>query len=202
MHNLERRYLPAELRADASNPRRLTGYAVVWGARSGDLGGFVETFAVGAFADHLKDGADVRALVNHDTAKVIGRQSAGTLTIQEDSYGLRFQIDVAETSYGDDILASVKRGDVTGMSFGFSVVEDAFSAEDNGVLRTVRTAKLYEVSPVTFPAYEASSVLNRSSDLCRERAKAAQPFSEMRRILLRLKKYELTTKENEPPLSK
>lgn len=163
---------------DGTNSRRITGYAVVWNARSSDLGGFVETFAPHAFRDFFSSGkADVRGFVNHDTAKIIGRQSANTIRLYEDDKGVRFEIDVAETSYGDDLLESVRRGDITGMSFGFRLAKNGAKYDRSGgaVLRTVTAAEMNEISPVTFPAYEASSVLNRCAPEIAEELKAFQP---------------------------
>lgn len=166
---MELRYLPAaEIRFDESRPRRLSGYAVIWGARSVDLGGFVEQFAKGAFRSSLADpSTDVRALINHNQGQIIARQSAGTLILREDDIGLSFEIpEVPDTTYGNDLLTNVRNGNITGMSFGFNVAKDGaeYDRSQRPVLRTVKAAGLLEISPVTFPAYEASRVFNRSVD--------------------------------------
>lgn len=171
--NKELRFIEAApIGIDPKNERRLQGYAVVWNSISKDLGGFVERFQPDAFSEFLGSGkADVRAFVNHDTAKIIGRQSAGTLSLSEDDKGLRFAIDVANTTHGNDVLESVKRGDISGMSFGFSVAKNGvrYDRQQEGpTLRTVQRASLLEVSPVTFPAYEATSVFNRSEQVAEE----------------------------------
>ena len=165
----ELRYIPldlAQLRLDNANPRRLVGYAVVWNSLSVDLGGFREMFAPGAFKEILADPTtDVLALINHDTSALpIGRQSAGTLRLWEDDYGLAFQIDVPNSR--DDLLEAVARGDVKGMSFAFIASKEHISYDRSQTppVRTVKKAeRLFEVSPVSMPAYEATSVLNRTA---------------------------------------
>ena len=86
-----------------------------------DLGGFVEVIGPGR-STHAEDGFDVRALVDHDAAKVLGRTNAGTLRLAKDAHGLRVEIDLPATTYGNDVLESVSRRDVSGMSFSFAVV--------------------------------------------------------------------------------
>jgi len=165
---LERRFVKGlELReADkASGDGRiatLVGYAAVFDSLSEDLGGFREFIRKGAFSASLARGDDIRALVGHDTTLIIGRRSAGTLTIAEDDRGLRVEIAVPDTSAGRDLVVSVKRGDLTGMSFGFSTVDDEWTrlSKDGDVVyrRELITLDLFEVSAVAFPAYAETSV--------------------------------------------
>ena len=122
----------AELRAADDQPDRLTGYAAVFNSLSEDLGGFRERIAPGAFKRTLNDNADVLALVGHKRDLPLGRTASGTLTLAEDDRGLRIAIDLPDTSYARDLRASVKRRDITGMSFGFSVAEDGRTLAQGG----------------------------------------------------------------------
>jgi HK97 family phage prohead protease len=122
MENVEERRAFAECRAEASdNGRKIRGYAIVFNSVSVDRGGFREIIAPEAVDRTLSEGLDVRALADHDSAKVIGRTRAGTLRLRKDSRGLMVEIEPdTEISYAKDIMRSVARGDVSGMSFGFA----------------------------------------------------------------------------------
>lgn len=152
--------MAGELRA-AGDSRTVSGYAVKWDSLSEDLGGFRERFETGAFAQSVKDG-DVRGLLNHNPAQVLARTTNGTLRIEEDKTGLRFDMDVAKTSVGDDTLELVRRGDITQMSFGFAAINDRWEMDDEQEIRTVTEARLFDVSPVAFPAYPDTEVAKRS----------------------------------------
>lgn len=165
---LERRFCTMEMRAgdEGSGPATLRGYAAVFETLSAVIWGFREKIAPGAFADGLAAGDDVRALWNHNTDYVLGRTKNGTLSLSEDETGLAFELTPPETQLARDLVASVARGDVDQMSFGFVVLEDDWSMDDNDqVIRTLRKIKLYEISPVTFPAYQATSVGLRGEEL-------------------------------------
>jgi HK97 family phage prohead protease len=157
---MERRVIAAEMevRAGAEDtPPQIVGYAAVFNSLSQVLWGFREKIAPGAFGASLAD--DVRALWNHDTAYVLGRTAAGTLRLSEDAKGLRVEIDPPETALAASFVESIRRGDVSQMSFGFSVLEDTWDEDDQGqMIRTLLKVKLYEVSPVTFPAYTETEV--------------------------------------------
>ena len=136
----------------------ITGYAAVFGEMSMDLGGFREIIEPGAFAGAQE--MDVRALWNHDASRVLGRTRAGTLRLAEDAHGLRVEIDVPDTTTGQDALESIQRGDVDQMSFGFRVPEGGDDWE--GRTRRLKRVELFDVSPVTYPAYPQTSVQVRS----------------------------------------
>lgn len=163
---MERRFFPTELRAEGSEGERTTlaGYAAVFDQLSVVLYGmFRERIARGAFAGALS--GDVRALWNHDTNLPLGRTKAGTLRLEEDAHGLRVEIDPPTTQAGRDALVSVQRGDVDQMSFAFDVLEDEWDQDESGTLiRTLRKVVLYEVSPVTFPAYPQTTVAARAGE--------------------------------------
>lgn len=139
--------------------KKLVGYVVQWNKESETLWGeFVERFAPNAFTDSLKTGKDVRALFEHDHTKLLGRTSSGTLKLAEDTIGLRFELIPPDTQLGKDLLVSVERGDISGMSFGFRTIKNEwdFSVEPN--LRTVQQAELVEITVTSIPAYPDSSL--------------------------------------------
>lgn len=145
----------------------MEGYAANFNSLSEDLGGFRELLMPGCFADALKT-SDIRALFNHDPNYVLGRNMAGTLRITEDEKGLRFEIDPPDTTYSRDLQVSMGRGDISQCSFGFRIAEngDAWRKEPDGTyLRTIlKVDRLYDVSPVTYPAYASTSCTVRSFD--------------------------------------
>lgn len=137
----------------------VAGYAAVFDQWSENLGGFVERIERGFFEPVLE--SDVRALWQHDPLYVLGRTTNGTLRLAEDASGLWVEIRPPESQWASDALISLRRGDVTGMSFAFKVAEDRWQSE-SGAGPAERTlllaAALYDVSPVTFPAYAQTSV--------------------------------------------
>jgi uncharacterized protein len=146
-----------ELREDGDG-RTLVGYAALFNSRSENLGGFTEIIAPGAFGRSLKSRNDVKLLWNHDTSAVLGSTRAGTLTLTEDDKGLRVEASLPNTSYGNDARELIRRKDVTGFSFGFSMPGkggDEWNAE--GTERTLRSVRLHEVSLTPFPAYTATN---------------------------------------------
>lgn len=162
---MERRYFAFELRAEGDGAApKLTGYAAVFEQLSLVLYSmFREKIARGAFASTLGD--DIRALWNHDTNSPLGRTKAGTLRLDEDAHGLRVEIDPPDTQAGRDAVASIKRGDVDSMSFGFDVLGDEWDQDEDGqLIRTLTKIKLYEVSPVVFPAYPQTTVSARTGE--------------------------------------
>jgi HK97 family phage prohead protease len=151
-----------ECRVDLLEDRKIRGYALVFNKPSLDLGGFREVILPDAVDRTLREGLDVRALVDHDTSKVLGRMKAGTLILRKTSTGLQVEIDPPNTSAARDILESVNRGDVSGMSFGFRVLEDDWRMDEGLPLREVMDMRISEVSVVTFPAYPDTSVSLRA----------------------------------------
>lgn len=169
----QRRALPVELvelRAarDGGAPgvlATLTGYAAVFDRWSEPLFGFRERIAPGAFRKTILEG-DIRALWNHDDRIVLGRNRAGTLRLAEDERGLQTEIDLPDNEWGRPVLDAVERGDVTGMSFAFDVIKESWVwARDSAGLdeRTLHEVRLFDVSPVTFPAYPDTTVDIRSA---------------------------------------
>ncbi len=173
--NPQRRYLnrsaaPLKLieRADGAAPL-ITGYAAVF-YRAGDAGteyemwpGLVERIMPTAF-DKAIASNDVRALFNHDPAVVLGRSSAGTLRLSVDERGLRYEIDPPDTTAARDLIQSIRRGDISGSSFAFMPV--ATTHRDDGPTKYIERTEveLFDVGPVTFPAYSGASTGVRAAD--------------------------------------
>lgn len=160
---MERRVVAAhDLRAsrDGETPK-LTGYAAVFESYSLDMG-FRERIAPGAFTQALGR-SDPRALFNHDPNFVLGRQQAGTLTLREDEQGLYMENTPPDTQWARDLLVSIERRDISQMSFGFTTKKDDWRKVDNEWVRTLlEIDELFDVSPVTFPAYPDTKVALRS----------------------------------------
>jgi HK97 family phage prohead protease len=139
--------------------RKLTGYAAVFG-RETRVAGFTEVIRPGAFKASLA-GRDILALVDHDPGRLLARTKSGTLRLAEDERGLRFELDVPDTQEGRDILALAERGDIGGMSFGFTV--DKGGEHWSGQKRELRAVILHEISVVhSWPAYEGTTVEPRA----------------------------------------
>jgi HK97 family phage prohead protease len=173
-HDIERRSFAVELREDGGKPV-ISGYAAVFNTLSCDLWGFREKIAPGAFKKTIQE-SDVRALWNHDTGIVLGRSKAGTLRLSEDTHGLAIEIDPPESA--SSMLETMRRGDVDQMSFGFEAIRDLWEEdrEADTVTRTLLEVRLYEVSIVAFPAYDATSVGVRATERAKEiRSKFAVP---------------------------
>lgn len=149
----EQRTVDVNVEALDTRGRTLHGYAAVYGAESGDLGGFRERIAPGAFAAVLD--ADVRCLLNHDPNEVLGRTRSGTLRLSDEQRGLRFECDLPDSPLGQNVREAVRRGDVDGASFRFKVGTESWDRET----RTVQTiAELHDVTVATYGAYPAASV--------------------------------------------
>lgn len=142
----------------------IEGYFSVFNSNYEIWPGATESVAPGAFSNTLSD--DVRALINHDTTLVLGRNKAGTLELREDTRGLWGKITInPNDSDAMNLYERVKRGDVDQCSFGFDIVkEDTEIREDGSIHWTIREVKLYEVSCCTFPAYEDTSISAREKD--------------------------------------
>ena len=176
---MEKRFQVTEVRAVKNGDKRtITGYAARYNVLSDDLGGFRERIASGAFKRILDTNPDVVCLFNHSDNAVLGRTTAGTLRLSEDSRGLKFECDLPDTTAGRDTYKSVQPGDLNGCSFAFMVddarmcdyKEEEINDEDESmrgklkrafrtVVRTIRDfANLIDVSVVTHPAYPQTSV--------------------------------------------
>lgn len=163
-----------ELRNESDDgPTTISGYAAVY-YREGDesteyklRSGVVERIAPGAFRSVLEGRQDVLALFNHNTSVLLGRTSAGTLRLEEDAVGLRYEIDLPDTAAGRDVATSIRRGDLTGSSFGFRSPQSRMSWDRSSGL-AVRAISGFgavrDIGPVTQPAYSGTTANLRSAD--------------------------------------
>lgn len=161
--------------ADGTPAPKIQGYAAKFNSTSETLilpadhpiypgRRFTERVRPGAFAETLR-GSDIRALVDHDPSKILGRNLAGTLTLTEDETGLYCEIEPPPTSYARDVIVSIQRGDVSGMSFRFYSLADQWSeAADGSLVRELIAVRIDDVSVVTYPAYHDTEVAVRSLD--------------------------------------
>jgi len=162
---------------DGSGGKVITGYGAVFynknapGSEFVLREGCVERIMPTAFDGTLSKNEDVRGLFNHDPSLILGRTTAGTMRLEKDSVGLRYSIDVADTQVGRDVVTSIARGDLTGSSFSFEVVDQNLreSTDRSGnpiKVREVLEVRSYDFGPVTFPAYEGTTTGIRAADDC------------------------------------
>jgi HK97 family phage prohead protease len=196
---IERRFISVtELRA-AKDGKTISGLAATYNKLSSPIPAgrdssrsFREKLAPGAFRSAVASGQDVTLLVNHDPDKLLGRTASGTLQLNDTKRGLEFRCSMPNTQLGNDTREMIERGDLNGCSFGFALgkrdddwseeeddEEDLFGKDDNNqkvqkrgktLVRTIRNvSKLYDVSVVTRPAYNGTSVDCRSLvEVCTE----------------------------------
>lgn len=171
--------------ADGDKPPKIMGHAAVFNMPA-DIGGFREQIAPGAFTEAIgRD--DVRALFNHDPNFVLGRNKSGTLRMSEDAKGLAIEIDPPDTQWARDLTVSIQRGDISQMSFGFCAEAQTWEeAADGTITRTLNKVQLFDVSPVTYPAYAQTDVAVRALEHYRAGKEPVQkPDGELERIRLR-----------------
>ena len=167
--------------AQVDGPPVFRGHAAVFDMESQDLGGFRETIARGAFRKAIGEAQDTVALFNHDPNLVLGRTTNNTLTLREDPRGLHAEFEAPDTSFARDIRELVRRGDVSQMSFAFTVAKDDWQERSDGsiVRRVLEVDRLHDVSLVTSPAYlqtDAQSV--RTQDLTDDADTTLEPSSD------------------------
>lgn len=154
----------------------ITGYAIKFGHRSKKLGNYYEIIDSRALDD--VDLTDVKALVDHDYSKVLGRTLSNTLSLEIDNVGLKFEIELADTTYANDLYKSIERGDINECSFGFRIDETHRNSttveriDSDTYLRTVKKIKeLREISIVSLPAYE-----NTNAEIKRDLEQAVKQY--------------------------
>lgn len=159
--------LKLETRADGVE--QLVGYPIVFNFRSVLIWDFYEIVNPDAVTETLKD-SDIRALYAHDAAHVLGREQSGTLKLTADDHGVRMELTPPDTTVGQDVIKSVRRGDIDGMSFGFDVMPggELWHTEGEDLIRELTNIDVLEVSVVTWPAYPDTDVAVRSRDQWRQ----------------------------------
>ncbi|WP_349632682.1 HK97 family phage prohead protease [Neobacillus sp. WH10] len=153
--------------ATEDKPSMITGYAAIFNSKTSIGDWFEEIIEPGAFARSLSENGDIRALFNHNWDNVLGRTKSGTLRLEEDERGLKFEIELPNTSVGRDLAESMSRGDINQCSFGFWITEETWDYSVEPALRTIHEVELYEISVVSIPAYddtEASLVRSKEID--------------------------------------
>jgi HK97 family phage prohead protease len=162
-----RTFLAQELRASGNDKQpRIEGYAATFGTMTNIGGQFNEVIQRGAFKRTLAADDEVVALIDHNSSLLLGRRSAGTLTLSEDATGLKFAVELPDTSVARDAYANLKAGNLRECSFGFYVDgpdgESWSQMPDGTPLRTLLSVRLFDVSVVTFPAYDGTSAAARN----------------------------------------
>lgn len=182
--------LGGEIRANRGadgKPSTIVG-KIKYDVRSQPIYGmFYEIVKPGAFARAIKGEDDVRALVNHDSSMVIGRSTSKTLRLIDEADGLRYEVDLPDTTFARDLLTSIERGDISQTSFGFRKIKDQWSEErtKDGItvdIRELIEVELLDVSPVAYPAYTENTIAAR----CLEEARAQRSTPRLRAARLRL----------------
>lgn len=194
---MERRFTPTQapirIEERADGVKTIIGYGAVF-YREGEVGteytpvpDFRERISREAFNAAMDRPDDVRGLVNHDPNMLLGRTGAKTMRLSVDDTGLRYEIDCPNTQIGRDVAESIRRGDLSGSSFSFTVQRQAWIDEGDDMIREIQDVTLYDAGPVTFPAYEATTTDLRAcgfeqANQSRKDAEAARAASRMRRI--------------------
>lgn len=152
---IERRTIVTELRAsEGDGARYITGHGAVFNQEAEIWDGIFEVVRPGAFLNTIQN-EDVRALKNHDPNYILGRNRAGTLQLSEDEIGLAYRILLdPNVSYANDLYSSLSRGDISQSSYAFLPTSEKWSLrEDGSELRELLAVQLFDVSPVTYPAF-------------------------------------------------
>lgn len=156
---------------EADGEMYISGYFAVFNSEYEMWPGAVESIANSAFEGALAD--DIRCLIDHETRLVLGRNKAGTLTLKTDSRGLWGEVRINPNDQDAvNLYERVKRGDVDQCSFGFDILDEEFVDRGDSVKWIIKKVKLYEVSVVTFPAYEETSVSARKRQLGERKQKS------------------------------
>lgn len=168
--------------ADTGGPGTFVGHAAVFNVRTaiGDppYWGFWEEIDPAAFDRALTEDQDVRFLVDHDPSKLLARTSSGTLALSTDKKGLVTEAELPDTTLGRDTRVMIDRRDLSQMSFGFIPKKEEWSETDGGELVRVLDVDLFDVSVVTFPAYDHTDAAVRSAI---EAQRRASPLAQKRR---------------------
>lgn len=168
-----------EIRVAEDGKRFIDGYAIKWEQLSLPLGyyyKFREKFQKGSFDDYLQSGADTKFLVDHDTGKVLGRSNKSTLSLTSDDTGLKYSLEIPQTTVGNDAHEDVRSGNKEYISVGFKAVSELWDElDENDVKRTIVKANLPEISLTAWPAYEQTTASARSMDDAYKEYRAAHP---------------------------
>lgn len=163
------------------NTQVVTGYAAIFNSPTEIWEGLEETILPGAFSRTLSN-SDVRCLFDHDWGKVLGRMKSGTLRLEEDEKGLKFEVELPNTTDANNLIESMSRGDINQCSFGFIPTEETWDYNADPVLRTINEVDLFEVSIVALPAYE-----DAEAALARNKQEIKQDIQTRKSLLKKIK---------------
>lgn len=153
LDTIERRYFPIEELRVLDDGKQIAWYPAMFNSLSEDMWGMRESIKPSAFNKTIQE-ADIRALFNHNPDYVLGRNVSGTLDLSVTRKGLRATVNPPDTAWANDLMVSIQRGDISAGSFGFQVIKDTWTENDDGsLLRELQEVKLFDVSIVTYPAY-------------------------------------------------
>ena len=164
---IEKRFIDFKLQNVISETEtesnNLTGYAALFNSETDIGGAFTEVIRAGSFARAISEKHDVRALIDHKPELILGRTSANTLQLTEDAKGLKVDIQLPNTTIAQDLKENIKLGNISQMSFGFYVRSENWTErQDGSYLREILDLDLFDVSVVTFPAYENTEISLRN----------------------------------------
>tara|TARA_R100000664_G_scaffold34139_1_gene54318 strand:+ start:4695 stop:5315 length:621 start_codon:yes stop_codon:yes gene_type:complete len=189
--NFERRsFIKIDTRTDEQDGKKyIEGHAALFNEET-TIGNFREYIAPNAFADVLTD--DVRVLFNHDPNQILARTANNTAQIKEDSKGLHYRFEVPNTTLGNDLYELVNSGIINQSSFGFIIKDEEWRNDKDGTIREIKkVSRLFDVSPVSFPAYEQTndlSVAKRKYNFFKEKEETKKEEKDLiSRSLLSLK---------------
>jgi HK97 family phage prohead protease len=193
---LESRRIVAPLTIERRSENENEGVSVIEGTAAlfnnrtkiGEL--FYEEVLPGAFDDVLED--DVRCLINHDPRLILGRTASGTLELWQDNTGLKYRYTTPDRTYAKDLEDAIRSGDVSQSSFQFKTKESIWIEQDDDLdLRQIKKVeRLYDVSPVTYPAYEDTTVAKRSFDLRQKAQKRNGKTLRELQVIINKNKYQ------------
>ncbi|MFJ5771410.1 HK97 family phage prohead protease [Psychrobacillus sp. NPDC093180] len=162
----------------------ISGYAAVFNSKTSIGSYFEEVIAPGAFSKAISENGDIRALFNHDWNNVLGRTKSGTLRLEEDERGLKFEVELPNTTVARDLAESMRRGDINQCSFGFFPTGEDWDYSVEPAMRTLNEVELFEISVVSIPAYEDTEVsLVRSKELDKEIEKRMKIINQIKGVL-------------------
>ncbi|MCM3411469.1 HK97 family phage prohead protease [Metabacillus litoralis] len=173
-----------QTREGADNgPVIIEGYAAIFNSKTLIGEWFEEVISPGAFSRTLSENGDIRALFNHNWDNVLGRTKNGTLKLEEDTRGLKFEVELPNTSLARDLAESMRRGDINQCSFGFFATEEVWDYSVEPAVRTVTEVELYEISVVSIPAYEDTEVSLRSKEIDKSVEKRIKILNQIKGVL-------------------
>lgn len=171
---------------DGAESRTAIGYAVLYDSTTDIMGLWTETIAPGAFDKSLQQ-RDVIAIHSHDSARIVGRKNAGTLTLRSDAKGLAFENLLPDTSDGRDLAVQIDRGDIAGMSFGFRAAKQEWDDTVDPPHRNIVEAELFEITYTALPQYANTEVGLRSLDHARDERREHNKVGAAGRIARRMR---------------